>query len=310
MNEKNSSNLIAPDILDAIVKIHHDGVPSEKDKAFLTRQLVQVTFPHSNPGNVPIWKRTNGNLTLSIRPGWDHSKKAPHGYPYGSIPRLLLFWITTEALRTKSRKLELGESLSSFMKDIGLNPSSGGKRGDIQRLKQQMKSLFRAIISLEIVQKTENSINEAWLDMQIAPEGKFWEEIKNNNKNEVFGSWIELSEKFYEAIIAAPVPLDKRVIKILKNSSLALDIYAWSTYKNYSLIQQNKEEQFISWISFMAQLGENYSDFRSFKKKVKIAFKKIISVYPGLIIRETRGGFIVRKGLTSIPIVPSKIKNK
>jgi hypothetical protein len=34
----------------------------------------------------------------------------PIGYPFGSIPRLLLFWITTEAVQTKVRRLELGKS--------------------------------------------------------------------------------------------------------------------------------------------------------------------------------------------------------
>ena len=35
--------------------------------------------------------------------------------PYGNIPRLLLAWVCTEAVRTQSRELVLGASLSAFM---------------------------------------------------------------------------------------------------------------------------------------------------------------------------------------------------
>ena len=41
-------------------------------------------------------------------------------YTYGSIPRLLLFWITTEAVRTKARRIEFGRSLTAFMLELGL----------------------------------------------------------------------------------------------------------------------------------------------------------------------------------------------
>ena len=59
--------------------------PDSYERAFLARQLIQCTFPHSDPGNIPIWSRTNGNLTLSIRPLYDEEKGA-FKYPYGTIP--------------------------------------------------------------------------------------------------------------------------------------------------------------------------------------------------------------------------------
>jgi len=295
--------------LAAAVEIQMDTEPTEKDKAFLTRQLVQVTLPHSSPGNVPIWKRKNGNLTLAIRPGWNHEKDQPIGYPFGSIPRLLLFWITTEALRTQSRKLELGASLAGFMRDIGLDPSTGGgKRGDGRRLQNQMERLFRATISLEVTKEEGGTAGKHWLDMQVTTEGELWWNFKNPGQATLFGSWIELGDKFYDAIISAPVPLDKRALSALKRSPLALDLYAWATYKTFSLSQHKKTEQFISWRSFMAQLGAEYSNPMDFKRKAKFAFKKVTSVYPGLDMEAAEGGFIIKKGLTAVIHRPSKRK--
>ena len=295
--------------LDASFEIHMEPNPTEQDKAFLTRQLVQVTLPHSSPGNVPIWKRKNGNLTLAIRPGWDHKKDEPIGYPFGSIPRLLLFWITTETLRTQSRKLELGVSLAGFMRDIGLDPSTGGgRRGDSRRLQNQMERLFRATISLEVTNQDSSVSGKRWIDMQVATEGEMWWNFKNPGQSTLFGSWIELGEKFYDAIVTSPVPLDKRVLKALKRSPLALDLYAWATYKTFSLTQQNKKEQFIPWRSFMNQLGADYSNPMDFKRKAKQVFKKVQHVYQGLELEDVEGGFIIRRGRTSVTCQPSKRK--
>src|SRR5919202_630630 len=65
--------------------------PDQAELAFLARQLVQCTLPHTNPGDVPRWLRRNGNLSLIIQPGWDAKKDVSVGYPFGTIPRLFLF---------------------------------------------------------------------------------------------------------------------------------------------------------------------------------------------------------------------------
>ena len=41
--------------------------------------------------------------------------------PYGNLPRLILAWICTEAVRTQSREIVLGRSLSKFMRALGIN---------------------------------------------------------------------------------------------------------------------------------------------------------------------------------------------
>ena len=44
---------------------------------------------------------------------------------YGSYSRLILIWMTTEAVRTGNRELELGRSLSRFMALLGLQATGG-----------------------------------------------------------------------------------------------------------------------------------------------------------------------------------------
>ena len=120
-------------LLDAIhsLQAEMDAV----ERAFMAQQLVLCTLPHSDPGDVPRWMRRTGSTALVMQPGWNSKTDKSYGYPYGTIPRLLLFWITAEVQKTKNRTdmterekrtLSLGKSMSDFMRAVGLNPKTGG----------------------------------------------------------------------------------------------------------------------------------------------------------------------------------------
>ena len=59
----------------------------------------------------------------------DRRRQARHftqlDLPYGIMPRLLLAWVCTEAVRTQSRELVLGRSLSEFMRSVGVYDDGG-----------------------------------------------------------------------------------------------------------------------------------------------------------------------------------------
>jgi hypothetical protein len=264
-----------------------------KDAAYLARELVQASLPHSNPGDVPVWTRRNGDVALAIQPGINIRTGKSYGYPYGTIPRLLLFWITTEAIRVRSRRLELGHSLNGFMADLGLNPDTGGgKRGDAKRLRDQMDRLFRSRFSLERYESHEDQAGKGWIDMQVAPKGQMWWSEKHPDQGALWGSWIELGEEFYQAITAAPVPVDMRALRALKRSPLALDLYAWLTYEAFRA-QHSRRPRFESWTQLHGHMGGEYADIDNFRKKAKGALTKIRAVYPGLKLGKRQGGIEV-----------------
>lgn len=263
---------------------------TKKDAAYLPRELVQVTLPHKNPGDVQQWKRTNGNLTVGIQPGQNFSTGESYGYPYGSIPRLLLFWLTTEAVQKKSRRIELGHSLSGFMATLGLNNSNGStgaKRSDAHRLRDQMQRLFRARISFE-----GSGGQRPWIDMQVAQEGEFWWDPRQPEQAVLWGSWIELGEKFFAAITAFPVPADMRALRALKRSPLALDLYAWLSYEAYRAHNSGKA-RFENWTQLHDHLGAEYGRLDNFRSSAKAAIRKIKIVYPGLKLGDRQGGIDV-----------------
>ena len=99
------------------------------------------SVPRANPGDRLQFKRVNGPYTLVMFSSGETK------LPYGNIPRLLLAWVCTEAVRTQSRVLTLGDSLSEFMRKVGVYSTSGGTTGGRTRLRNQMKRLFAVRLS-------------------------------------------------------------------------------------------------------------------------------------------------------------------
>ena len=256
---------------------------------FMARAMVQATLPHSKvAGNE--FTRVNGNYSLTIM--------APSsiGLPYGTIPRLLLAWLTTEAVKTKSRELELGDSLSGFMAELDMMPT-GGRWGSITRLKDQSRRLF----SSSITALYEDGPSFAVINQAVADRAQFWWDNKNPEQAGLWKSTVTLSENFFNEVIDRPVPIDMRAVKALKKSPMALDIYTWLTYRSSYL----KRSTVIPWSSLAQQFGSNYAVLRQFKAAFLNELKKVVLVYGQVQVEATEQGLIVKPSLTHISKKPT-----
>ena len=214
---------------------------ADPDLGFMGRLMALCSLPRTNPGRRLQYKRVNGPYTLIM------TAVGQTGLPFGNLPRLLLAWVSTEAVRTGKRELFLGSSLSEFMRKLGVDPIGGGSRGDRTRLRNQMRRLFNAHIQLayedEQVSASVNSLvvscTEFWWNPKLPGERVGWE------------SKIELGEKFFQEIIRHSVPIDMNILKALKRSSLGLDFYLWLTYRTFTL----KRPMRLSWAGLYRQFG-------------------------------------------------------
>ena len=68
----------------------------------MARLMTLCSLPRTNPGDRKEYVRRNGPYTLGMSAGINNK------LPYGNIPRLLLAWVCTEAVRTQCRELVLG----------------------------------------------------------------------------------------------------------------------------------------------------------------------------------------------------------
>lgn len=65
----------------------------EQEIGFLAKLFSQTSLPYQDPGDQEVWYRRNGAITLTVQPGVkidDDGHAHSLGYPYGTIPRLLL----------------------------------------------------------------------------------------------------------------------------------------------------------------------------------------------------------------------------
>lgn len=262
MNNQNLNKLITE-----ALAIEAEEAKKAGALGYMARALVQATMPHKKvEGNE--FTRKNGAFTLSIL--------APStiGLPYGSIPRLLIAWLTTEAVLSKERTLCLGNTLSSFMRELGLVPT-GGRWGTITRLREQTRRLFTSSISCFY----ETDTSEIERGFRVADAHDLWWRPKSPNQSTLFESTVTLSEAFFNEIINFPVPIDLRALKALKRSPLALDIYCWLTYR-MSYLKQNSS---IPWEALQMQFGSDYASTEQGKRDFKRAFlrelRKITTFY-------------------------------
>ena len=263
---------------------------------FMARALAQATMPHRKAvGNEFV--RNNGTFELTIL------SPSSVGLPYGSIPRLLLSWMTTEAVRTKSPVLELGPTLSAFMAELGLT-CRGGERGDITRLRNQTLRLFCSTVSCRYADKT----HDAGGNLNIVDKYSLWWNPKTPDQMPLWKSTVTLGNNFFNEIIDRPVPVDMRALKALKRSPLALDIYCWLTYR-LSYLRKPTE---IPWPALQMQFGADYAHTRQFKAAFLEHLRAVNVLYPEANVEEGERGLLLKPSkphVAQLPPALPRLKN-
>lgn len=288
MNSKNLNNFITE-----VLAIEAEEAKKAGALGYMARALVQATMPHKQiAGNE--FTRKNGAFTLSIL------TPSKVGLPYGTIPRLIIAWLTTEAVLTKNRNLYLGNTLSSFMLDLGLAPT-GGRWGSITRLREQTKRLFTSSISCFY----ETQTNESERGFRVADSHDLWWTPKSPNQGALFESTVTLSEAFFNEIVNFPIPIDLRALKALKRSPLAIDIYCWLTYR-MSYLKKNAS---IPWEVLQLQFGSDYAQTaqgtRDFKRAFIRELGKVTTVYKDTALETDSKNLILKPSKPHI--APTKL---
>ncbi|OOW68678.1 hypothetical protein Xmlh_13100 [Xanthomonas axonopodis pv. melhusii] len=275
------------DLIEAHLAIEAEDAKSAGTLGFMTRALAIATLPHRRLAE-DRFVRKNGDFTLTMLTAH------PEGLPYGTLPRLLLTWVATEAVQKKERVLSLGDTLASYLNELGLH-STGGKRGDITRLKHAMTTLFSAIISC----RYEGKDSWALQNVLLADKVEWWQP----QAEEEAGTWqsrLQLSEPFFKECIEHPLPVDMRAMRVLRQSPLALDIYVWLTHRMSYLSKRTT----IPWVSLSGQFGAGYAvndqGLRDFKRAFLRELKNVVAIYPEAKLSESRNGLVLYPSPTHV----------
>jgi len=248
--------------------------------------MVQATLPHSKPRSHEF-ERVNGRYSLHV-----HAPPSI-GLPYGSYPRLVLTWMCTEAVTKKRRELYLGDSFSDFMYRLGLTPI-GGKRGTTPRLREQLHRLFSTTVRWS--NSDERHGRASGRAHVIAGEHHLCWSPADPAQSPTWASRVSLSRDFFEEVTETSIPVDLRTLRLLQRSPLALDIYAWLTYRMSYLRKPCR----IPWPGLRGQFGAEYSRPRDFRRRFVTQLGAVLRLYSDARVYASDEGLLLYPSPTHV----------
>lgn len=273
------------DLIEQALAIEIEDAKKAGNLGFMARALVQATMPHKKAEG-SSFLRKNGAFSLAL------TAHPEIGLPYGSVPRLLISYLTTEAIRTKEREIELGGTLTEFMTVLKEVPT-GGRWGTITRVKDQTIRLFSSAVLCSYT--AENRVSG--MGFTVADKYDLWWNPKQPGQASMFTSTVTLGERFFDEVVNHPVPVDLRALAGLKKSPLALDIYCWLTYRMSYL----SKVTVIPWEALQMQFGAEYGRTRDFKAAFIQHLKSVLLFYPEAKVWVLDNGLELRPSQTHIP---------
>ncbi len=251
-----------------------------------------VGLPHRRPASdAEVWHRHNGRCHLLVEPGRIIERGVPRlvGVPYGALARLILIYVQTHA--GDDGVVYLGRSLSSWLKRLGLGVT-GGERGTIGAVREQMLRLARARMSLHWTD--DEGSTKAIVERSPVDGMMLWSECDPHLRN--WTGALHLTPAFLAAIRERPVPLADHALGHLRGSALGLDLYTWLAHRLCR--EKLARGRLLTWRQLGEQLGANFTRADHLGHRIRDVLPDVLAVYPGA--RVDTGP----KGLTIYPSPP------
>jgi len=251
--------------------------------------LIQCSFPHADPGDQTQFTRRNGWLELTLS-----TARPDTGLPYGVPARLLTIYCASEAIRTRSPEIYLGDSVHDFLRRLDV-PITRGERGSLRMYANQLLRLIHCAITID--ENIRDASGRTGLHIRqalVVEEARLWWDEQSGVGQ---GSSLVLSPVLFESILERSAPLSTRALKQLRKSPMDLDVYAWLVHRLFQLTRPSS----ITWPQLSGQFGHGYTLLRKFRAYFAESVKRVLEVYPEANLRLTDAGVTL---LPSKPHIP------
>lgn len=262
----------------SIDRANINAVSAAEGISFQYVPLIQCSFPHADPKHASTFTRKNGWLELTLG-----TTRPEAGLPYGVPARLLTIYCTSEAVRTNSPEIYLGDSVHDFLRRLDV-PITRGNRGSLSVYANQLLRLIHSTLSID--ENIRDGAGRQGLHMRQAlfvEEARLWWDDPAHSKNRKGagrsignGSSLMLSSVLFHSILERSAPLATSAIKQLRKSPMDLDVYAWLVHRLFHL----HKPSMVSWEQLSNQFGHNYREPRTFRRFFLDSLKRVSAVYP------------------------------
>ena len=228
-----------------------------------------TALPHKRLPDDEPWEKKGHRVTLLVEPGrLKHGGKIKlFGVPYGARARMILLYLQTQAIRTRSREVALGRSMRDWMERMGL--AVGGETA--HALREQAARM--SACSLKFF--WEDAGSDCFERGAIVRSGLRFH-AEDSTQGSLWEDQVVLDETFYAALRDHPVPLLEAAIRQLRDRSMSLDIYVWLAWRCHQLGKPTP----ISWPAIHGQFGAGYKAVRQFKPRFTEALGAALAAYP------------------------------
>jgi hypothetical protein len=252
--------------------------------------FAMTSLPHKKLDGA-VWRRQGGATTLLVESGRDVQSNLI-GVPYGSMARLILLYLQTEAVRTNSPEVDLGRSMRDWLGRMAVTP--GGKT--YQLVREQARRIAACRLTfLTVAAGAEQRMNGAFVRGAISMVGVTGED----RQPALWEERVRLDEGFWASLRDHPVPVREEAIRAIgTRSSVAMDIYIWLAYRLHALVKSTP----ITWAAIQGQFGAGYRTGRNMRPVFLDALQLALAVYPEAKVDLDEGkGIILHPSAPAVP---------
>ena len=272
-------------VIDAAVAVLTD----EESRLGITHAgFAMTSLPHKRIED-DYWRRESHRTTLLVESGRNRHGDLV-GVPYGSIARLILLYLQTEAIRTNCPEVELGRSMNSWMGRMSL--STGGRTYQLVTEQARRISACRLTFFTERDNGAETRHNGAFVQDAISLAG-----VSDENQPSLWQDRVRLDDGFWRSLRDHPVPVREEAIKAIGTRSLAIDVYIWLAYRLHALTNPAP----ISWAAVHGQFGAGFRRVRQIKPTFQEALNLALAVYPEARVDADKDGLVLYPSPPAIP---------
>lgn len=288
---------------DAIREVIENEPATPENIQHIHSVLALCGLPYREPKSVTNYFREYGRNTLAINAGRLTNPATGdmemQGLPYGPKARLLLLHLCTEAVKQRSPKIEVAQSLSGFIRDIGF-PVTGGDRGTLKQFKEQLNRLAACSMQIGLWDGTRAStLNvppfrqmDVWLPLNVHPDqGILW------------SSTITFHRDFFDNLIQHALPVDIRAARAFAGSARKLDLLFWVGYRLSRLERPLR----LTWDNLYKQFGSENGSIRSFRQEFRKDVAHLTEVFPKLRLTLDENGLQLLPSDPKDLLVPPKV---
>jgi hypothetical protein len=248
-----------------------------------------TSLPHKRTADL-YWRRQGYRTTLLVEAGRDRHGDVI-GVPYGSIARLILLYLQSEAIRTNSPEVELGRSMRAWVGRMSL--AVGGRTYQIVTEQARRISACRLTFFTDL-DGAERRQNGAFVQDAISLAG-----VVDDTQPSLWQDRVRLDDGFWRSLREHPVPVREEAIKAIGTRSLAIDVYIWLAYRLHSLATPTP----VSWSAIHAQFGAGFRLVRQIKPTFKDALSLALAVYPEARVDADDEGVTLHPSAPAVPRV-------